>query len=215
MIFALIPAAGKSLRMGRPKLTLPLGGKTVLDHVIAALRRGGVEQILVVIGPHVPELAPLAEAAGATVLLLQEETPDMRATIALGLCELEERVHPTEADAWLLAPADHPTLVPEIVRKLAEARSNNPGFSIFVPTFLGKRGHPTLLSWKHALNIKTTPPKGGLNAYLRDHPSATLEVPVTSAEILCDLDTPEDYERLQKRWGSLGMGSPRQVAERG
>ena len=39
MIFALIPAAGKSTRMGRPKLALPLGEKTVLEHVIAALRQ--------------------------------------------------------------------------------------------------------------------------------------------------------------------------------
>jgi molybdenum cofactor cytidylyltransferase len=215
MIFALIPAAGKSSRMGRPKLALPLGGKTVLHHVIAAFRSAGVEQILVVLGPHVPELAPLAEAAGAAVLLLQEETPDMRATVALGLHELDERVHPTEADAWLLAPADHPTLEPEIVRQLVDARSNNPSFSIFVPTFQGKRGHPTLLSWKHAVHIKTTSADSGLNAYLRDHPGETLELPVTSAEILCDLDTPEEYQLLQKRWGSLGQGSPRQVAERG
>ncbi len=41
-MFALIPAAGKSARMGRPKLTLPLGGRTVLEHVVTALRRGGV-----------------------------------------------------------------------------------------------------------------------------------------------------------------------------
>src|SRR5207237_3552168 len=53
---ALIPAAGKSTRMGRPKLALPLGGRTVLEHVVAALRDAGVEHVLVVVGPHVPEL---------------------------------------------------------------------------------------------------------------------------------------------------------------
>ena len=34
MIFAVIPAAGKSTRMGRPKLALPLEGDTVLGAVI-------------------------------------------------------------------------------------------------------------------------------------------------------------------------------------
>jgi CTP:molybdopterin cytidylyltransferase MocA len=36
----------------------------------------------------------------------------------------------------------------------------------------------------------------GLNAYLRLHAGATLEVPVESESILIDLDTLEDYERL-------------------
>ena len=67
-VFALVPAAGFSRRMGRPKLGLPLGERTVLEHVVAALRQGGAEHVLVVVGPHVPELAPLAAAAVAEVL---------------------------------------------------------------------------------------------------------------------------------------------------
>jgi hypothetical protein len=26
------------------------------------------------------------------------------------------------------------------------------------------------------------------------------EVPVSNADVLCDLDTPEDYERLRAKW---------------
>ena len=63
MTFAIIPAAGHSTRMGRPKLSLPLGERTVLEHVIAALRQGGVDHVLVVVAPHVAELVPLANAA--------------------------------------------------------------------------------------------------------------------------------------------------------
>ena len=65
MIFALIPAAGESRRMGRPKLALPLGEKTVLEHVLDALRHAQVDHMLVVIGPHVAELLPIARDAGA------------------------------------------------------------------------------------------------------------------------------------------------------
>jgi CTP:molybdopterin cytidylyltransferase MocA len=35
-----------------------------------------------------------------------------------------------------------------------------------------------------------------MNAYLRQHTAETLEVPVDSEEVLRDLDTMEDYERL-------------------
>src|SRR6516164_184174 len=99
--FAVIPAAGHSRRMGRPKLALPLGERTVLEHVVTALRQAGVELVLVVIGPHVPELAPLAERAGARVLALPEATPEMRATVEAGLYWLEEQVHPVPDERWL------------------------------------------------------------------------------------------------------------------
>jgi molybdenum cofactor cytidylyltransferase len=200
MTFALLPAAGKSTRMGRPKLALPLGGRTVLEHAVAALRQAGIEHVLVVVGPHVPELIPLAEAAGADVCRLAAETPDMRATVEHGLRWLEERFHPGPDDAWLLSPADHPALDATVVRCLTQARAAHPERSIFVPVFEGRRGHPTLIGWKHVAGIRAHPAGQGLNTYLRGHTAETLEVPVASAEVLCDLDTPEDYERLLRRW---------------
>jgi CTP:molybdopterin cytidylyltransferase MocA len=36
----------------------------------------------------------------------------------------------------------------------------------------------------------------GLNQLLRAHAAEVSELPVESRSVLCDLDTPEDYERL-------------------
>jgi molybdenum cofactor cytidylyltransferase len=200
-VFALLPAGGRSARMGRPKLSLPLGGRTVLEHTVSAFRRAGVEHVLVVVGPHVPELVPLAEAAGAHVCRLPEETADMRATVEQGLRWLEDRFRPGPADAWLLAPADHPTLDAEVIRRLLQARADHPERSVFVPTWEGRRGHPALIAWKHVAGIRAHPAGQGLNTYLRRCAAEVLEVPATSADVLCDLDTPADYERLLRRWG--------------
>jgi molybdenum cofactor cytidylyltransferase len=193
---ALIPAAGKSTRMGRPKLLLPVGGKTVLDVVIGALRQAGIEHVLVVIGPHVAELEQVARQAGANVLLLADETPDMRATVEHGLDWIDRRFHPEGNDAWLLVPADHPTLKPGIVRTLLVARRAHPECSIFVPAHAGRRGHPTLIAWKHVPAIKAFVPHCGLNQFLRKQRDEILEVPVDDQAVLFDLDTPEDYDRL-------------------
>ncbi|MCC6418607.1 MAG: nucleotidyltransferase family protein [Gemmataceae bacterium] len=201
--FGLIPAAGKSARMGRPKLALPLGGRSVLECVVAALRAAGVDDTLVVVGPHVPELAPLALAEGANVLLLSEETPDMRATVERGLAWLEERFRPPPAARWLLLPADHPTVDPTVVRGLLEARAGT-DHSILIPTFAGRRGHPALIDWKHVAGMRALPAGEGLNIYFRRRGADTLELPVESADVLCDLDTPEDYARLRARWGQTG-----------
>lgn len=199
MTFALVPAAGKSVRMGRAKLALPLGDRTVLERVVEALLGGGVEHVLVILGPAGSGLASLAERAGAHVLSLPEATPDMRATVGHGLSWLEGRFHPAADACWLLAPADHPTLKPDIVRQLLATHQAHPEASILIPTHHGRRGHPTLIAWKHVPGIQAMPPDLGLNVYLRQHPEETLEFPVDDPDILVDLDTPADYERLLGR----------------
>lgn len=196
MTIALIPAAGKSVRMGRPKLSLPLLGRTVLECVVAALREGGVEHILVVVAPHGAALISLAESAGAEVCLLPSDTPDMRATIEWGLTSMEQRWQPTADEPWLLVPADHPTLAPQLIHLLLREYQQRGEASIVVPVHDGKRGHPAVLAWHHREGICRHPAGEGLNTYLRRQAAVTREVKVASAEILRDLDTPEDYERL-------------------
>jgi molybdenum cofactor cytidylyltransferase len=202
--FALIPAGGKSARMGKPKLALPLRGKSVLEHVIAALERAGIDRILVVINHQVPVLAELAAAAGAETLVLANETEDMRATVERGLEFAERKWSCRHGDPWLLVPADHPTLNPETVRLLLQAfRSGTPS-TIIIPTHRGKRGHPCLLTWQHVEGIRNLAPGVGINSYLRDHHDETWELPMTSPDILVDLDSPEDYQRLLEE-GDRGM----------
>jgi molybdenum cofactor cytidylyltransferase len=186
--------------MGQPKLALPLGGCTVLEHVLGALRAAGVDRSLVVVGPHVADLGRIAAAAGADVLELAAPTPDMRATVEQGLAWLEERLHPEPGDDWLLVPADHPSLRPGVIRQLIEARRIHPDHSIFVPTFKGRRGHPTLLAWKHVAGIRAHPAGEGLNTYIRGQAAQTLEVAVDEPTVLWDLDTPEEYERLLREY---------------
>ncbi len=181
MRFAVLPAAGKSTRMGRPKLSLPLGDRTILEHVIAALKQAGVEQVLVVVGPHVPELAALAEKAGAHVCQLAEQTADMRMTVEHGLNWLEERFSPRAEDTWLLVPGDHPALDPVDCATTGGCPSSHyPNCSIFLPTHGGRRGHPTLLTWKHVAAIRTCPAGVGLNTYVRQCVAETWEVHVDS-----------------------------------
>jgi molybdenum cofactor cytidylyltransferase len=195
---ALIPAAGKSVRMGEPKLALPLGRRCVLECVATAFVEAGVRDILVVLGPHVAFLRERAELAGANVLVLENETPDMRTTMLHGLAEMEERFAPAGGDFWFLATGDHPTLEPDIIRILLAARDARPDRSLFVPTHAGRRGHPALVGWRHVANLRASSADQGPNAYFRQH---AFEVPVPSADILVDLDTPADYETLRRRLG--------------
>jgi molybdenum cofactor cytidylyltransferase len=197
MIAAIVPAAGRSSRMGRPKLTLPVGGRPVIERVVSALRVGGANPVVVVSGPHDLEVAPLARAAGAEVCDLAVATPDMRSTIEYGLRWLEERYDPRPDDAWLLAPADLPLLDADAVRQLCQAYEHQPAASILIPTHAGRRGHPVLITWRHVAGIRDLPAGAGIDAYLRAHVAETAAISVTGAGVVGDMDTPGDYEKLR------------------
>ena len=182
--------------MGRPKLALPLRGRTVLEHVITALRDGGAQHVLVVTGPHASGLNPLAKSAGADVHAIAETTPDMRTTIEHGLRWLEERRAPQAADAFLLAPGDHPAFNADLVRRLCEAYLDSRRRSIVVPVHAGRRGHPVLIAWKHVPGIMAMAPDRGVDAYLREHVAEVQELPVDESGVLINLDAPADYAAL-------------------
>src|SRR5262249_55192184 len=104
---------------------------------------------------------------------------------------------------WLLlVPADHPTLEAEVIRRLAAARAEYPGATILVPTHAGRRGHPLLLAWSHVPAIRALTPDEGVNTYIRCQTAATRELPIDTPEVLRDLDTPEDYQRLLNEWSA-------------
>ena len=65
MIAAIVPAAGRSERMGRPKLILPIGGLSVIAHVTIALRTGGADPVLVIVPPASVAGAPALAAEAA------------------------------------------------------------------------------------------------------------------------------------------------------
>ena len=182
--------------MGRPKLLLPLGTQTVLERVVAAVRAGGIAEVLVVVGPADSGLTQAAEATGAHVLQLERDTGEMRETCLAGLGWLENRFHPSPEDGWLLLPADHPTIRADVIEAIVAAAGRHPEHSIFVPEHEGKRGHPVWLRWPHAAEVGALRAGVGLNALVRRHAAATMRLPWPSPEILFDLDTPEDYRRL-------------------
>jgi molybdenum cofactor cytidylyltransferase len=170
----------------------------VIEHVIGALRSAGVERVVVVVGPQVPEVASLSQAAGAEVVRLPEPTPDMRATVERGLEWLESRYRPSPAQPWLLVPADCPMLRPAVIRELLAVDAPD---SIVIPAHGGRRGHPTRFAWRHAAGVRALPVGEGINAFVRAQ-AKVIELPVDEPGVLADLDTPEDYERLVRPGGA-------------
>ncbi len=195
MIAAVVPAAGLSVRMGRPKLILPVGGVPLIARVVAALREGGTGRVVVVTAPaDTPGASALVEAAraeGAETVTAPAPPPDMRASVELGLEFLGEGPEPS---AVLLTPGDSPGLDAVAVARVIRRAAGAPG-RIVVPRHDGRRGHPLLLPWPLASEIRRLPPGVGVNALLARHAETVVFDDADDPGILADLDTPEDYRR--------------------
>jgi molybdenum cofactor cytidylyltransferase len=196
MIAAIVPAAGQSRRMGRPKLILPVRGIPLIARVVAALRDGGADRVVVVapskLEPGAMALIGAVEAEGAEVVVPDRPTLDMRASVELGLIHLSEGPEPA---ALLITPGDIPGLTRDAVSRVITAWLESPE-RIVVPEYQGRRGHPLLLPWPLATRIPGLPPGLGVNALLGDLANSIVEVAIDDPDLSEDLDTPEDYRRL-------------------
>ncbi|HEX6851126.1 MAG TPA: nucleotidyltransferase family protein [Candidatus Polarisedimenticolaceae bacterium] len=190
MTGAIVLAAGASSRMGRPKALLPVEGTTFLGHVLATLRAAGVSTVRVVLGQHADEIRQ--HAALRTDVVVINPTPEagMLSSVRHGV-----RALPEEVDAFLLWPVDHPTVMPDTVRKLVAAFREG-GAPIVVPVHAGRRGHPVLFAARLKDELLRAPDSVGARAVVVAHEDGLRAVEVHDPGVLADVDTPEAYARI-------------------
>lgn len=201
MISALILAAGQSKRMGQPKMLLPWGRQTVLEHVISVFVTAGVEDILVVTGAVHEKIEPVVAGSGEAYPVRVVYNPDYRngemlSSLQCGLRTLSATpLHHAAAKpvAALVGLGDQPQVQERSVRLVCEAFVQTESLLV-VPSFQMRRGHPWLVArplWQDLLDMQSPhSPRDFLNAHA-DH---IRYVDVDTPSILADLDTPEDYQ---------------------
>ena len=187
---ALLPAAGASRRMGRPKLFLPYQGGTIVGSLVASLRAAGVERIVLVIAPGDEELRAWAEASGLIVAVNPEPERGMLSTIQEGLAALGP-----VSETLLISPADLPAVRPETIAEVVRRREEA-GAPLALPVWRGRHGHPLAIAPELIPEIAGLDPAIGLRQLRDRHAAATLWIDVDDPGAVQDVDTPQDYEAL-------------------
>ena len=196
-IFAVIPAAGLSRRMGRPKLTLPLGETTVIEHVLSAVDAPEIAARIITVRADDHALAELVTRAGATVLSPRYDPADMRESVEAGLGFVEEHYTPAKTDAWMLLPGDSVGLTRHAVSTLLTAWRTCDA-DMLVPRWQDKGGHPTLFRWPLADVLRKLDGSLGVNALRKRPDVSVLEHHMTEPGVIQDMDTPADYDTVLK-----------------
>ena len=189
----IVLAAGRSARMGQSKAQLEATpGVTFLEHAVKALRQGGCRYVVAVVNDEEDWTARLADVSGAAVVTNEMQGSQQIDSIRLGLAAL-----PEDSEGVLVLPVDFPGIQSETVAALirAFARSRAP---VIVPVHDGTTGHPVLFARAVFGELLVEPLARGAESVVDAHAHDRVEVPVTDAAVLTDVDSPEDYERFKR-----------------
>ena len=188
-VLGVVPAAGRSTRMGSPKPLLDADGPTFLARVVGILREGGASTVVVGVRESPGPVAAEARGAGARLVVPDDVEAGPIATVQAALRMVED------ADALLLHPVDHPLVDPETVRILIQAARESPEAGVVVPAVGEETGHPVL--FRSALFAELLEPdlEEGARTVVRRDRDRVLEVQVNDPGVLADLNTLGDYRR--------------------
>ena len=191
-VAAIVLAAGRSRRMGQFKPLLPFGNRTVVDHCIDNLRRGGVDTIVAVVGHRAADIQSHLRLDDASFAVNPEPDSEMSVSVACGVSRV-----PVKAKAILITPVDHPAVPSTVVARIIEEWKTGKA-GLVVPTWNGRGGHPVLVDASFRNELLHLNPKRGLRHLFESHPSQVTRLAVDSPYIARDMDTWDDYVLLHK-----------------
>ena len=199
---ATILAAGLGKRMGGVlKAALQVGGVSVLERIVQALRGAGVNDISAVVGPYRDQMLPLLSRCQVRAVTHERLGPSLIDSQRLALASHQERS--PERDLMLLV-GDLPLLVEaDITRLLACWANRGDQVQAQVPVVDGVQGHPVLLSSQAVSQIIAGPHDYGCREWMRGHASSIRRLQTSSRAYITDLDTPVDLAAFL----SSGKGS--------
>lgn len=192
MIAAIILAAGESKRMGKPKLLLPFGEKTIVETAISHVRQSKVKEILVVLGSDSEKIEEKIKGFPLKITVNPEYRKGMLSSVQWGFNKLSKDIQ-----AVLIVLGDQPDISAVVIDEVIDAyKRTNKG--IVIPVYKKERGHPVLLDIKYRSEVENLDPNIGLRELVYNHPQDTLEVVTGSPSILQDIDNPNDYRKELK-----------------
>jgi molybdenum cofactor cytidylyltransferase len=95
-----------------------------------------------------------------------------------------------DADAWLIALADMPFVLPGTIARVAAALRG--GAALAAPIFQGRRGHPVGLDRRFAPALLALTGDTGARTLLAQYDAQLIRVACDDPGVLRDVDTPAD-----------------------
>ena len=191
-------AAGRSRRMGRPKALLPTGvpNETFASRIVHVLREGGVDDVVVVVGPGATPMRSALAGLTPPPRLVVNPNPDagQLSSLLVGL----RAINRPGVGGMLVTLVDVPLIDPYTVRVLLQAHRTTQAPIVRPSRTVGVRrhGHPVIFDREVFDELQQTDPSVGAKAVIRAHLAEAVEVSVTADGPFLDVDTPDAYRQV-------------------
>jgi CTP:molybdopterin cytidylyltransferase MocA len=190
--------------MGRPKQTLKLAGKPMLEHAVGTFLASRLQEVIVVVNP---DLGWMPEARRRLRVVVNV---NYREGIASSVRAGIEATLP-DCDAVMMGLGDKPLLRSSTLEKLLKAYERYSP-QIVVPAYMGQRGNPILFVRSLFGELGRLKGDAGAKVLLESGAHTIAEVPVRDLGVILDVNTNADLERAERildRRASLAERKPR------
>jgi molybdenum cofactor cytidylyltransferase len=194
-VAAIVLGAGRSSRMGGPnKLLADIGGRPLIRIVAEQVLASKARPVIVVTG-HQRERVEAA-LAGLPVRFVHNPAfaEGLGTSLKAGIAAL-----PADVDGAIVCLGDMPQVDAGLIDRLIGALDPDKGALIAVPTIDGKRGNPVVWSRRLFSDLMAVEGDVGARYLIGRYAEAVVEVPVSGAAALTDVDTPEALAAVKKQ----------------
>ena len=186
---SIVLAAGGSTRMGRPKMLLPVGGRTLLAAAVQPHLDAGIGRVVVVLGADAAAVragAGLPEDPRIAMVVNRRWRDGQSSSLRKGLAAC------AGADAVLIALGDQPGATAERVARIAAAW--RPDVPLVLPrSSTGRAAHPVLFARCLWQELRALRGDVGARDVVRRHAAAAVRVDVPP---LADVDDERGYRKV-------------------
>jgi molybdenum cofactor cytidylyltransferase len=200
-VSAVVLAAGMSRRMGTPKQLLRLAGETILARTLRNVRVSDVSEIVLVLGHAADSVEKEISTEGVKVVRNQDYQQGMGTSLRAGLAAVD-----AGASAALIVLADQPFVRAETLNQLIACHQETKP-QIVIPMYKGFRGNPVLLDRSVFAELQSLSGDIGCRAIFGNHTENIRKLAVDDIGILLDIDSQEEYQKLEKAHAGNGSGS--------
>ena len=222
-VYGIVPAAGSSRRMGRPKPSLPYGDSTMVGILVRTLLNADLDGVVVVTRSELAASLDLPRDPRIVIVYNDDANSEMIDSVRAGLMHLviAERLKRRNAETQkrrnarmndrflfsafprfcvsgrvgvLIVPADMPAIRVETYRACLAAFAVDPE-SLVIAANGGRRGHPIIFPWSLGADVMGL--HNGLRELAQIHADRVRLVETGDPGVTRDVDSPDDYQRLR------------------
>jgi molybdenum cofactor cytidylyltransferase len=202
VIAGVVLAAGAGRRFGAPKQLADLGGRPMLEWVLAALAAAPLDRVFVVLGAEAETIVTGVHFRGAEAVICEDWEAGLSASLRTGVACADA----IGAESAVVVLGDQPLISPDSIAKTIAARG---GVAAVRANYGGKPGHPVLLERELFAKVGGLRGDAGARALLTGVPVREVDCDGLGSPV--DVDTPPELEgvQAQARFSWLGRLSPR------